>query len=245
MTRKQRQCGMDPAILLVLIGVFASAPAMLSVGFQPFTAASETCMHLIRLCLAAFVPFDSVLHAAPISLLAAGVLLAAFRRMRAVWRSASLIGRIPWRFLECDEPFELIARHGVEKTIRLMLGSPPVPAFTAGLLKPRIYIAEVLPQRLTPSEIEAVLLHEVCHLRRHDPLRTLAAAVVADIFFWVPMVRNTMTAIVARLEFAADDAARASGDAVVASAIIKVSDLTRSRIAATSPFVQRSLFIAG
>ncbi len=44
-------------------------------------------------------------------------------------------------------------------------------AFTAGLLRPRVYLGAGLLVDLQPEEVEAVLLHERHHARRYDPLR--------------------------------------------------------------------------
>ncbi|MEO6398474.1 MAG: hypothetical protein ABIP13_08400 [Tepidiformaceae bacterium] len=44
-------------------------------------------------------------------------------------------------------------------------------AFTAGLLRPRVYLGADLLASLQPREIEAVLLHERHHRTRYDPLR--------------------------------------------------------------------------
>jgi Zn-dependent protease with chaperone function len=57
-----------------------------------------------------------------------------------------------------------------------------------GLIRPRIYLSTGLLTRLSDNELEAVLLHEVYHCRRYDPLRTLIMDVIATMFFFLPIL---------------------------------------------------------
>lgn len=232
-----------PALLMIGIAALAAMPALFAAGVQPFAIATTTCLHIIRLCLAAFTPLDSLLHTIPTALIVAGLLRAVWRRLATLRRSTVVIRRIPWRQTHDGDVLHRLARlHGVQQNIRIMLGSPPNPAFTAGLISPRIYLGEPLQRSLTEKELEAVLLHEACHLQRRDPLRTFAAAFLADVFFWIPLVRNVMTALLARIEFAADDAGRRAGDTDLAGAILKLADRAPPlAIALASSFVSASL----
>lgn len=60
---------------------------------------------------------------------------------------------------------------------RLLPNSEPL-AFTAGLLRPRIYASRGLFTELSGDERSAVLRHERAHAAARDPLRCLLAAVV-------------------------------------------------------------------
>jgi len=55
------------------------------------------------------------------------------------------------------------------------------PACTRGLFRPWVEIEAALVSRLDDDELEAVLLHEVEHLKAHDPLRFLMAQVALSI----------------------------------------------------------------
>lgn len=68
-----------------------------------------------------------------------------------------------------SEEIELCAG-GDAIRIRLLAMDVAV-AFTAGLLRPRIYVSTALLRRVSASELEATLLHELAHARRRDPLR--------------------------------------------------------------------------
>lgn len=55
------------------------------------------------------------------------------------------------------------------------------PACTRGLFRPWVEIEAALVSRLDDDELEAVLLHEVEHVKAHDPLRFLMAQVALSI----------------------------------------------------------------
>jgi hypothetical protein len=83
---------------------------------------------------------------------------------------------------------------------------------TIGVLAPRI----VLPidwRRWTSATLDAVLLHERTHIRRHDPLVALAARVNCCVFWFHPLAWWLDRTLAATAEQACDDAAvRATGD---------------------------------
>lgn len=61
-------------------------------------------------------------------------------------------------------------------------GSP----FVAGLMSYRIYVPEQLSQALSQKEYEAVLAHEIEHIRHKDSLVRLILNLIESIFWWVP-----------------------------------------------------------
>lgn len=242
MTHQVRFYNRHPAILLCGIGMLAVAPLIFSTGIGSIASFTDTCLHLIRFCLATLAEFDFLLHGLPLALIGFGLAGASVRRISSVRRGAGMIQRIP----TCEPTRtqavgRLAERYKLQDRVTVMLGSPRAPAFTAGLLRPRIYIFEGLERVLSEAELEAVFLHERHHVRNYDPLRGVAARLVADAFFWIPMVRNVLTDFVTRIEFAADDAGRVVGDVVLASAILKVAEFTTADIAAASGFVSHPL----
>ncbi|WP_268893425.1 M56 family metallopeptidase [Nocardia terrae] len=79
-----------------------------------------------------------------------------------------------------------IERTGVSSTV--CLSDPQASAFCAGLLRPRIRVTTGLVERLSATELDAVLLHEAEHARRRDPLRRLVFRSLADAGFLVPLL---------------------------------------------------------
>ncbi|WP_405136364.1 M56 family metallopeptidase [Nocardia sp. NBC_01388] len=78
-----------------------------------------------------------------------------------------------------------IDRTGVDSA--LCLSDPEASAFCAGLLWPRIRVTTGLVDRLSPTELDAVLLHEAEHARRRDPLRRIVFRSLADAGFLIPL----------------------------------------------------------
>lgn len=94
-------------------------------------------------------------------------------------------------------------------------------AFCAGLLRPRVYVADVSLEALGPEELEAVLAHETHHRRLRDPLRIAVARAVGDGLFFLPAARRLARRYGALAELAADGAAvRAVGAGPLASALL-------------------------
>lgn len=97
-------------------------------------------------------------------------------------------------------------------------------AVSYGLARPRILVSTALADELTPAEIAAVLAHEREHLRSKDPLRLLAARLLAGWCWYLPAARWLADRAALRRELAADSAAtRAAGRGVLAGALLKLA----------------------
>ncbi len=112
------------------------------------------------------------------------------------------------------------AREVGEWRVELVASSRP-QAFCAGLLHPRIYVSTGAWRSLSESELHAVIAHERHHRRRLDPVRMLAARVLSDALFFVPVMRRLDGRYGALAEVAADEAAiREKGAPALASALL-------------------------
>jgi len=110
-------------------------------------------------------------------------------------------------------------------------------AVTHGLRRPRILLSTGLVEALDAAELTAVLVHERHHLRRRDPLRLLAARLLAGYGWYLPLLRWWAQRLALRRELAADRAATArAGVAAVAGALLKLADLPApAAVAAINP----------
>lgn len=98
-------------------------------------------------------------------------------------------------------------------------------AFCVGLARPRIYVSTAALTLLTPIELAAVVAHEAHHQLRRDPLRILAARVVADAFFFLPALRRLGERYRELAELAADEAAvNVKGPSALASALLRFGE---------------------
>lgn len=183
-------------------------------GVDHFGALCLTALHLL------FAPVHPAFHIA----MAGGLLYAAWDRYRA-WRLVrESLGLIDIRRARPGDSFWNAAR-AVEVDPRLVRIVPglPSPAFTAGLLRPRIYISEAIAGHLTDAELGAVIAHEGAHVARRDPLRLTVLRALACVLFWLPALRRLADDVSDQAELLADDVAAGDTPLVLASAILSVA----------------------
>ena len=85
---------------------------------------------------------------------------------------------------------------------------------TVGWLKPAILLPPALLTGLSPSQLEAILAHEIAHIRRHDYVVNVLQMAVETLLFYHPAVWWVSRQIRVERELCCDDfAVRTSGDA--------------------------------
>jgi hypothetical protein len=108
-------------------------------------------------------------------------------------------------------------------------------ALTHGLLQPRILLSTAALATLDPAELAAVLGHERAHLRRRDPLRLLAARILADDGCYLPALRWMSHRFALHCELTADRAALDhSSHTALAGALLKLAPAPACSIAAAA-----------
>jgi len=180
--------------------------------------------HLGALCVTALhlllLPVHRVFHV----VLIGGVLYALWDRWRAWRRVQRALGPLDARLPARGDPFWSAAdRAGLDPARLRIVQGLPTPAFTAGMLAPRVYVAEALAERLTSEELTAILAHERAHARRRDPLRLSLLRALACTLFWIPALRKLAADVADEAEVLADDAAAAGRPLVLAAAILSVA----------------------
>lgn len=82
----------------------------------------------------------------------------------------------------------LAARLGVDRTVRLCAsGLTGVPA-VVGCFRPVVLLPMSALTGLSPSQLEAILAHELAHVRRHDYLVNLLQSLIETLLFYHPAV---------------------------------------------------------
>lgn len=102
---------------------------------------------------------------------------------------------------------QLCPSMGIEKAVRLIESSELSVPIVVGALRPAILVPVGFLTRMEPAMVEAILLHELAHIRRHDYVVNLLQAVLRALFFYHPAVwwLDRMTCQVR--EFCCDDMA--------------------------------------
>jgi len=83
---------------------------------------------------------------------------------------------------------ELAQRIGIKRAVRILESSVVKAPMMAGVLKPVILIPMGLLAQLPQQEVEAILLHELAHIRRRDYLTNLLQCFAEVLFFFNPAV---------------------------------------------------------
>lgn len=223
---------------ITLLVLAAVAPVTGYVG-QVAAPLVERCRELLAQCALVLRAAGAPLHWVPLALLGVGVAYALVDRVRLTARVSRVLAAHRTRRVRSAEPLGRLAReYGVEDRVRVLVGPAPNPAFTAGLLRPRVYVAEGLQRSLTAVELRAVFRHELSHLARRDPLYFAALRFATKALFWLPLIRVLADDLMEQAELAADDFASAPGSGSdpldVASALIKIGRSHAAALAGTA-----------
>ena len=97
------------------------------------------------------------------------------------------------------------ARIGIHIPVRLWLSSAIQSPMTIGFLKPVILIPLATINHLSTQQMEAVVLHELAHIKRNDYLVNLMVAFTEIIFFFNPFSLLLAHAIKKERENSCDD----------------------------------------
>ncbi|HXB31287.1 MAG TPA: M56 family metallopeptidase [Puia sp.] len=94
---------------------------------------------------------------------------------------------------------------GIPKRIHVYLSDMAETAQTSGFFKPFILLPLSLVTRLSPKQVEAILIHELFHIRRNDYLINIFISCFRSIFFFNPFAHLFYKALERERELACDD----------------------------------------
>jgi hypothetical protein len=155
------------------------------------------------------------------ALLAVAALLLGRRVLATVgaWRDAHAIRR--------SQPVTIahVGRRRIPVFVVDQGGTP----YMSGILRPYIVFPRALWSSLEEGERDAAIGHELGHVAHHHLAVLTAAAIVADLFWFVPGIRAALRRLRASIELAADRWAVTSGVAPLelASALVRAKELAQ------------------
>ncbi|CAM2064633.1 M48 family metalloprotease [Sulfidibacter corallicola] len=123
-------------------------------------------------------------------------------------------------------------RMGIERTVRLAETDALARPVAAGFFEPVILLPMGLTERMERNEIEAVLIHELAHLKRGDDWNNLFIRVVQALLFFQPFLHIARRYMERDRELACDDWVldQRQGDRkLYASALVKLFEMTRNQ----------------
>jgi uncharacterized protein (TIGR03435 family) len=106
-------------------------------------------------------------------------------------------------------------RIGVSRPVRLLISALVEVPVVVGWLRPVVLVPVGALSGLPPEHVEALLLHELAHIRRHDFLVNIIQSIAEALLFYHPAVWWVSGHMRAERELCCDDVAvAASGDAL-------------------------------
>ncbi len=113
----------------------------------------------------------------------------------------------------------------------LLLPADAAGAFATGGRRPKILLGPALLDGLEPAELEAVVAHELSHIKSRDVQLVATAGFLRDLVAWNPIAHVAYRKLTKNRELEADrEAAKLTNDPLaVASGLVKMCELMRQR----------------
>lgn len=202
-----------------------------------------TMQHIGGLCFRAIEALLAPVHEVFHIVILAGVVYAALDRLRAVRTLQRVIAGVGASPPTRGSVLWSAARQARLPVSRMcVIAGLPNPAFTAGFIHPRVYVAAELTEHLDFEQLVALLVHERAHLERRDPLRLFMLRALACTLFWLPALRRLADDLADEAEVLADDVAAAhAGTLTLAGAILALAGWRGVRLSASAGFAHSDL----
>jgi len=100
---------------------------------------------------------------------------------------------------------ETARQMGINKKVGIWLSTLVEAPVTLGLIRPLILLPVATATHLTTAQLEAILLHELAHIRGNDYLLNLGISAMEVIFFFNPFARLLIRGIKKEREHRCDD----------------------------------------
>ena len=102
------------------------------------------------------------------------------------------------------------AQLGLRRPVRVVESSRVESPIALGWLRPVIVLPVAAAANLTPSQVEAILVHELVHIRRHDYVVNIVQTLAETLLFYHPGVWWVSNQVRVEREHCCDDAAVAA-----------------------------------
>ncbi len=144
------------------------------------------------------------------------------------WRRVAVVAR---EATEADGGREMdilrrLERDAGMRPMRLLLSRSSLEPGIFGVVRPVLIWPEGISARLSGGQMEAIVAHELCHVRRRDNLFAMAQMVVEAVFWFHPLVWWMGARMVEERERACDEEVlgRGSDPEVYAESVLKICE---------------------
>ncbi|RZK60603.1 MAG: peptidase M56 [Pedobacter sp.] len=129
------------------------------------------------------------------------VLLSGYQKLKQLKQASILAVPAEWKAI-----FELtLSQLKINKTVKFYLSAKVNVPLVVGYFKPVVLFPVVLATQLDTKQVEAILIHELSHIRRNDYLINLVKTCIETLLFFNPFVWLTTKFIHIEREHACDD----------------------------------------
>ena len=170
-----------------------------------------------------FLPYITAVYIIGL-MFSVGRIIAANKKTAFIRRNASFSSELQ------QQVNKFAAKLGISKKIQIGLSKlVNVPCMT-GYLKPMILLPFTLQTYLSANEIEAIILHELAHIKRNDYLLNILQQVIAILLFFNPCAQLINKLINEEREKACDDlVVKAEAEPIVyAKALLKLAQYSQN-----------------
>ena len=96
-------------------------------------------------------------------------------------------------------------RLGIKRNVKLVMSGIISSPVTVGYLKPMILLPIAAMNNLSTTQVEAVLLHELSHIRRYDYIVNLVVSIIHTLLYFNPFAAFFMRTVEAEREVCCDE----------------------------------------
>jgi bla regulator protein BlaR1 len=129
------------------------------------------------------------------------ILLSGYFKLKTLKKSSTLATPAEWSAI-----FETTLNQlKINKTVRFYLSAKVNVPLVIGFFKPVVLFPVALATQLDLKQVEAILIHELSHIRRNDYLINLVKTCIETLLFFNPFVWLTTKFILIEREHACDD----------------------------------------
>ena len=136
---------------------------------------------------------------------------------------------------EIKSRFETASRNlGIQRIVRIFESRLVAVPTVVGFWRQAVLIPASLPTGLTSEELDAILCHELAHIRRNDTLQNALQVIVETLLFFHPAIWSISKAVRSEREKCCDDLAATSEDSrkTLAKALLLLEETRSDRSSA-------------
>ena len=131
----------------------------------------------------------------------------------ALWALGSLAMAFSWacRWWQIRAAVRVASPRNLAADVPVLSSTSLLEPGVFGIVKPRLLLPEGITDRLTQDQLNAIVAHEMCHIRRRDNLTFAMHMMVETVFWFHPAVWWIRARLIEERERACDEAVVQSG----------------------------------